>query len=310
MNLNSFADLGGRTWRTRRLVDSEVREWSAFNPSIALDDDGRWFGLFRSSNYVYDPWFGHVTLTCGSRVQNRLYFSELDAELRPQNLRQVHILNAPFPLVRGVEDAKLYERDGRWHFTAVVKEREHCPQPRVATFELLSPTEAKFVKLWSDVTDEAVEKNWMAASSNAEFEFVYGPTSVVVNDSVVQVRESSPEITRLRGTSNLVVLPDGGYLAVVHETWNVKGEPRYDQTSFSYRRGTFRVYSHRFARYSSRGVLTAMTDSFYFDLSGIEYASGLAIRDDEVYVAYGQKDLRSHAGVVPLAAVLSALKKV
>jgi hypothetical protein len=310
VNLNFFADLGGRTWQTRRLVDPEIREWSVFNPSIGLDDDGNWFGLFRSSNYVYSPWFGSIMLTCGIRVENRLYFSKLSADLKPEKLQLVEILDAPFPLVRGVEDAKLYKRGAQWYFTAVIKERAHCPQPRIATFELLSPTSARFLRLWDDVTDEAIEKNWMAASSNSEFEFVYGPTSVVVNDSVVQVRESRPEIAKLRGTSNLVDLHGGDYLAVVHETWDVKGEPRYDQTSFSYRRGTFRVYSHRFARYSSRGALTAMTDPFYFNLSGIEYASGLVIRNDEVYVAYGQKDLRSHAGVVPLAAVLSALKNV
>lgn len=309
VHLKSFKDLGGTTWKIRRLIDPDVKEWSAFNPSIAFKSDGTAIGLFRSSNYIYEPKFGSITVLQGNKVRNKIYFSELDENFKPKNLSLVEILGAPFPLIRGVEDAKLYFRAGNWYFTGVIKEADRSPNPRMATFELLSPNSAKFLKIW-DITKEPVEKNWMVPTSNEKFDFIYSSDSVVVNDEVIKVRDVEPLYKNLRGTANLIDLEGGDYLGILHETVHVKRGYQFDSSSFSYRQGVFRVYSHRFARYSANGVLTAISEPFYFDIEGIEFASGLAMKDKTVYVSYGQKDESSHVGSIRLDLVLDLLKEV
>lgn len=309
MPLKTFKELGGETWKVRRLVDPGVREWSAFNPSIGFNPDGTAIGLFRSSNYVFESKFGTISLLQGNRVQNRLYYSELDEDFKPKTLTCVNILGAPFPLIRGVEDAKLYYRDKEWYFTGVIKERDYSPKPRMATFKLLSPDSALFLRIW-DITNESVEKNWMVPSSNEKFDFIYNSTSVVVGDSIVKVRDVIPDYKNLRGTTNLIDLDDGGYLGILHQTKHVNHGYHFDANSFGYKQATFRVYSHRFARYSSGGVLTALSEPFYFDIEGIEFASGLATKDSYLYISYGQNDTSSHIAKIDTELALSMLKDV
>lgn len=309
MQLKTFKNLGGETWKIRRLIDPGVKEWSAFNPSVGFNSDGSAIGLFRSSNYMYDSKFGSIFVLQGNKVRNRVYFSELDQDFKPKKLSLVEILGAPFPIIRGVEDAKLYFRDGDWYFTGVVKEVDRSPHPRIATFKLLSPDSARFLRIW-DITKEPIEKNWMAPSSNELFDFIYSPTSVVIGDQVVKVRDIDPKYKNLRGTSNLADLDTGDYLAILHEAKHVKRSYEFDPQSFSYRQGVFRVYTHRFARYSADGVLVALTEPFYFDIEGIEFASGLALKEGTIYVSYGRKDESSHIGSIGLNLVLDLLKEV
>lgn len=309
VQIKTFKELGGKTWKIRRLVNPEVKEWSAFNPSIGFNSDGSAIGLFRSSNYVYEPNFGIISIVQGNKVQNKIYYSELDEEFKSKTMTCINILGVPFPLIRGVEDAKLYFRDEEWYFTGVIKEKDYSPNPRMATFKLLSPESAVFLRIW-DITEEPVEKNWMAPPSNEKFDFVYGPTSVVIGDSIVKVREIIDEYKNLRGTANLIDLDDGGYLGILHETKHVNHGYHFDPNSFSYKQAIFRVYNHRFARYSTDGVLIGLSEPFYFDIKGIEFASGLATKDGFLYISYGQNDISSHIAKIDKEIALGMLKDV
>jgi hypothetical protein len=309
MDLKTFKDLGGETWRVRRLISKDDPHWSAFNPSIGLNPDGSLIALFRSSNYVIDPNNGSIIIVQGNKVRNRLYFSPLDSEFKPVELTEIHIINSPFPLVRGVEDAKLYYRDSSWYFTGVIKESDYCPTPKLATFKLLSPNSAELLRIW-DLTAEITEKNWMAPRDNKNFDFIYGPTSVVKNNKIVEVRELSDSIRKIRGNTNLLDLPDGSYLSVVHETRGVRSAEYYDPKSFSVRSSVLREYSHRFAFYSSGGVLIKLSKQFCFESPGIEYAAGLILKDGYIYVSYGKKDIRSHVAKISMDLVLDMLEEV
>ena len=309
MDLKTFKDLGGETWRIRRLISKDDPHWSAFNPSIGINPDGSLVALFRSSNYVIDPNSGTITIVQGNKVRNKLYFSALTDEFKPVRLTEVQILNPPFPLVRGVEDAKLYYRKDSWYFTGVVKESSYCLEPKMATFKLLSSDSAQLVRIWN-ITTGIVEKNWMTASDDSQFDFVYGPNSVVKNEKIVVVRDINDEIKDIRGNTNLLKLSNGLYLSVVHEAVRRKTGEYYDPTSFGIKSGFSKEYSHKFALYSSSGVLVKLSDKFCFDSPGIEYAAGLILKDNYIYVSYGKKDIRSHVAKIDSNLVMNMLKEV
>jgi hypothetical protein len=309
MPLKTFKELGGETWKIRRLVSKDSQTWSAFNPSIGIEPDGSVVALIRSSNYVIHPFNGSILIVEGNKVQNKVYFSRLDENFKPISLNEVHISNSPFPLERGVEDAKLYYRDNNWYFTGVVKESVFCNYPKIATFKMTSPSSAEMVRLW-DITSGLVEKNWMVPPSNGKFDFIYGPNTIIKNDKVIEVRGMTDEIKKIRGTSNLLELGDGSYLAVVHEAVLIRTDFYYDATSFGYKQGFSKLYSHRFAMYSDEGVLIKMSDKFCFDIVGIEFGSGLIEKDGYFYVSYGQKDIRSHIAKIDKELALSMLKDV
>lgn len=307
MALKTFTELGGDTWKIRRFVDSAIKEWSAFNPSIGIEPDGSMIGLFRSSNYVYDPNSGKLTIVQGSGVQNRLYFSTLNEDFTPINLTLVDIVGSPFPIVRGVEDAKLYYRDNSWYFTGVIQEPGYMPKPRMATFKLISPTKARMLEIYN-ITDHPIEKNWMVASSNDHFDFIYDSVSTVKDGLIHNRRAVSPEINGLRGGPNLIELEGGTYLSVGHHTEFIRSGTYFDSSSFSIKRSLHRNYSHRFVLYSKNGTIIKISDKFCFVSSGIEFACGLAIKDGYVYVSYGKKDAQSWVAKIKLKLVLDMLK--
>ncbi len=309
VDLKTFKDLGGETWKIRRFVDPNIKEWSAFNPSIGQNPDGSLIGLFRSSNYLYDSVSGSLTITQGAGVKNKLYFSELNHDFTPIQLHQVEILGGSFPLVRGVEDAKLYYKNNCWYFTGVVQEPGYIPKPRMAIFKLVSSTSAEMLDIF-DITNRPVEKNWMVSYSNREFDFIYDSTSIVMNGQIIQVREPLEAVDELRGGPNLVELADGTYLSVLHHTEYVKSGYYMDSRTFSYKQGIHRKYTHRFALYSKNGVLLRISKEFCFNAKEIEFACGLLIKNEHAYISYGRKDLESWVAKIELKLILDMLEDI
>ena len=119
---STFEKLGGEIRYLRRLVDKEDKLWSAFNPSIGINPFKGYGITFRSSNYVILP-HGELATTYGNKIRNRVWFADLDDDLQLQNLRQIDFSQSGWDMHRGVEDAKLLSRDGKWMFTAVAMER-------------------------------------------------------------------------------------------------------------------------------------------------------------------------------------------
>lgn len=315
-NYPLFESFGGSVQKIRRLIDPQIKEWSATNPSIGYSPKGGLVMTFRSSNYIIKSDTGEYLVTTGNKIQNKVYFCELDRNFQIQNLRQVKFDSIPLAdddlkLTRGPEDAKLFWRNGHWHFTAVMKEPYGIPIPRLATF-MLKDDFAYFLDLngFANEDNKKAEKNWMAPYSyNENFDFVYGPTQIVKDRELITVRDQSDEIKGLRGGSNLWELSDGTYLAVAHRTY-IKKIEYFCSRRFGVVHGETRNYEHRFARYNQWGKLFQMSDPFQFISEGVEFAAGLVVLDDKVLVSFGREDVSSHLASIELSKVMEMLRDV
>jgi hypothetical protein len=317
MNTASFSDLGGNIWRIRRFADEADKRWSAFNPSIAYSPTEGYAVMFRSSNYFLNPGMGNAVPTIGSRIQNRLWIASLskDFEVIESTMREVKFIDPQVEFKRGVEDARLYWRDGGWEFSAGLIEGVSEMKPRLAVFRInsfkLDGETASLTTLLNDGELQKVEKNWMPTYEvNPNFDFIYGPNSVYRHGAgPVEVREMTPEISKLRGGSPLWRLDSGEYLSILHKCVT-KVVTRYNPRLFGVETVKIRSYIHCFAKYSYEGILTGVSDSFIFDEGGIEYSSGLVIHKEDVIVSYGKKDVASYLAKIKLSKVLEMIKDV
>lgn len=317
VNTPSFSDLGGEIWRIRRFADESDKRWSAFNPSIAYSPEQGYVVMFRSSNYFLDPKMGNAVPTIDSRIRNRLWIANLsdDFQVIESTMREVKFPDPEIEFKRGVEDARLYWRDGGWEFSAGLIEQISDMKPRLAVFRIntfkLDGEVGSFRTLLGDGELQKVEKNWMPTYEiNPNFDFIYGPNAIYKHGvGPIKVREMVPEISGLRGGSPLWLLDSNEYLTILHKCKTTL-VTRYNPRLFGVETVKVRSYVHCFAKYNYKGVLTGVSDEFIFDEGGIEYSSGLVVHNRDVIVSYGKKDVASYLGKIKLTKVLEMIKDV
>jgi hypothetical protein len=316
LNYPLFSSFGGSVKKVRRLIDPEVQTWSATNPSIAYSSEGGLVMAIRSSNYVLDPRTAEYTVTTGDKIKNKVYFCELNSDLGIENLREIKFDSIPLAdedlrVVRGAEDAKLFWRNGAWHFTAVMKEPYGIPIPRMAKF-IIKNDVAHFLDLNGFINEDnkKAEKNWMSPyNENPNFDYVYGPDKIVKDRELITVRDINEETSGLRGGSNLWDLGDETYLAIVHKTY-IKKTEYFSSRRFGVVQAEIRNYEHRFARYDNQGRLFQLSPPFQFIGPGVEFAAGLVVLGEQVVVSFGKNDMASYLASIELSTTMSILRDV
>jgi hypothetical protein len=301
--------LGGKILRLRRLVEPKNKYWSAFNPSIGHSPKLGYAMTIRSSNYIINLNTGSLDLTEGHDVCNKVWFCELDDNLNLINLRQIKF-QAPFSLKRGIEDAKLFWRDDSWWFTGVMLEKVHTEVARMSLFKYDHQLNvATFIEKFNGPDCTKPEKNWMLPyDKNPNFDFIYGPTSIVKNSVFIAQVNRNPEISKVRGNTNLLDLKNG-YLALVHSLYT-KNVVWKNPKTFSKQDGLQKFYTHQFAKFNYNGELTHISPEFQFEHNGIEFAAGIVEKGDDFIVSYGKDDLSSHLAIISKNTVLSSLKEL
>lgn len=307
----TIAKLGGSTRQIRRLVDPDIKTWSAFNPSIAYSPTEGYALTIRSSNYVIYLDTGYLEVTNQGEIKNQVWFAELDKDLNLKNLRQVEFAKSEYSLERGVEDAKLFWRDGSWYFTGIMMEKAHTPAARVALYKYDHENNlATLIKKYDGPEYAKPEKNWMAPYDvNPNFEYIYGPTAIIKDDTLINKFNSNKKLSGLRGNTNLHDLGDGTYLAVVHMLY-VKNVTYQSIRTFAVQAGKQKFYTHQFVRYNYSGEILSISPEFQFEINGIEFAAGLVEHKDNFVISYGVNDLSSHLATIPKSKVMSLLEEV
>ena len=302
-NAPTIHQLGGEIKNVRRLADPDIKEWSATNLSIGYHESTGYIGMLRSGNYVITT-AGKYQVVTGDIIRSKIYISELDPETyKLTNLRMLNVdkLIQGGTLRRGLEDPKLFYRDGAWHFTCVTMEKGHTEVARMAICRLSDDLNSivSFEK-FAGVDANKPEKNWMLSPEpNQYFDWIYGPTSTIKDNKMITYMNDNQEIASLRGNSNLYPLEDGTYLAVVHRlfTRTIMGN-------------THRFYVHHFAQYDKKGKMIALSRGFIFENRGIEFAAGLTTQGDNFLISYGSKDVSSHIAILPQELVLKSLLSI
>lgn len=296
----------------KRFAEEGTKNWSLFNPSIAQSPvDGSYVCAFRASNYVIMPDTGELRPTEGAKIKNRIYFSDITSDYKVANLRQINVSSDLVNTSRGMEDPKLFWRDGNWCLTAVMME-EHTPVARTAVCKLnKEATEITEIFVEAGVDASKPEKNWMLPDreNSKNFDYVYGPSAIVSGGSITFLRRDFPILSGLRGNSHLLELPDGTYLGVMHRLWTKKTYS-YAPHVFGMQPGLDKNYIHFFARFDRFGRLFQLSDPFQFMGRGIEFAAGLADHGDSYVISFGKQDVSSHLAIIRKDTVGEMLKDV
>jgi len=301
--------LGGHIVDLLRFPDVTDKEWGATNPSIGHNGKSVYAVTLRSSNYYIDkrgtyiPFFGEEFLS-------RVYFSELDRNWKPKKLRRIDFDGLEVSFGRGVEDAKLFYRDG-WFFTGVVLERDHTPSARMAVFEL-DTRKNKVVSYYKyPGRDHKVpEKNWMIPyETNPHFDLVYGPNQIVRGHEMQTWMTDNPDIYNLRGSSNLLPYEDDTYIGVMHRTYFNRTSP-YVSTTFATVQSTLRDYIHHFVRFDKYGYIIEMSEGFRFHSPGVEFCAGMIFKGNQAILSFGKNDVSSHLAFLDKSTIAGLLSPV
>lgn len=305
----NIRSLGGYIVDVRRLVDPNNKNWSAFNPSIAQHPRKGYAMTIRSSNYIVTE-RGEYKVVDGGLIKSQVWFSELDKDLKLKDLRKIDLSEVEPALSRGLEDAKLFVRDGKWMFSAVVLE-PNIPRARVALATLdARATKVVNLELFPSIDAGRVEKNWMIPSDeNPHFDFIYGPNQIVKGENMIAWMTDHPDISALRGGTNLLSTGDGNYLAVVHRMFG-KQDSFFQPETFGMVHTDRREYVHYFVKYDEKGIIRAMSPGFIFHKPGIEFAAGIVARKQELLISFGREDVSSHIAVMPYDTVMKLLEPV
>jgi hypothetical protein len=309
-NAPTIKQLGGSVVDLLRNVERSRPSWSAFNPSIGYQNKKGMAIAIRSSNFIINSAKSYQLLE-GNSFKSQVWFSELDNNLKLRNLRKIDFdgLESEFP--RGFEDPKLFWRDSSWNFTCVVTEGDHPGVARTAVAKL----DSKAVKVIDFVQYPGPEpmrpeKNWMAPyQQNPHFDFVYGPNATIKNNRLTSYMTDKPELSMLRGSTNLHLLGNDTYLAVLHK--------KYSQVARGVSPATFGTvqtqdmhYFHYFAQYDYKGNIIGLSRPFQFYKSGVEFAAGLIMREKDFLISFGREDVSSHIAVLPVKTVLESLQPI
>ena len=289
---DSLREYKASSKRLFRFVDKNDKNWSAFNPSIAKNPAGEIAMVVRSSNYLLGPIQKYSTLTTGVDIMNRVWFAEMDDELQITDMYQLEVVGE-LSFTRGVEDGRLFWRDGGWYMTGIILEKEHTRFARVGLFRLdLEKRQAVFLEKYdSEEFGKKPEKNWGMVANKAvkEFDFIYGP-DVIYKDGKTKKLPKSKNYPGLRGNTQLIPWEDG-YLAVNHYMRMQTNKKMYfNPVTFASEWMDFRHYYHLFVKYDKAGRIVAMSDEFIFNVTGVEFATGIIEHNGKVIVTYGHND--------------------
>lgn len=292
-----------------RFVDKD-KNWSAFNPSIAKNPAGEIAMAVRSSNYLLGPIQKYSTLTTGVDIMNRVWFAELDDKLQITDMYELEVVGE-LSFIRGVEDARLFWRDDSWYMTGIILEKEHTRFARVGLFKIdLEKRQALFLKKYeSEEFGKKPEKNWgmVATGEVKEFDFIYGP-NVIYKDGKTKKLPKSKEYPKLRGNTQLIPWEDG-YLAVNHYMRMQTNKKMYfNPVTFGTEWMDFRHYYHVFVKYDKAGRIVAISDEFVFNVTGVEFASGILEHDGKIVITYGHNDAEGWMATLDVETVRSMLR--
>ena len=290
--LNSLREYNASSKRLFRFVDREDKNWSAFNPSIAKNPAGEIAMVVRSSNYLLGPIQKYSSLTIGVDIMNRVWFAEMSDELQVIEMYELDVVGE-LSFTRGVEDGRLFWRDGGWYMTGIILEKEHTRVARVGLFRIdLDKRQAVFLEKYdSEEFGKKPEKNWGMVANEAvkEFDFIYGPDVIYKNGKTKKLPKAK-DYPHLRGNTQLIPWEDG-YLAVNHYMRMVTNKKMYfNPVTFESQWMDFRHYYHVFVKYDKAGRIVAMSDEFVFNVTGVEFAAGIIEHNGKVVVTYGHND--------------------
>jgi len=264
--------------RRIRLPDPERIDRRAMNPSIAAHPDGGFFCIVRHVNYEY--LHGDYRQLDGGeviRTDNVLLRLNEDLDIEWSSAIDDSMLcgHAELFPVLGLEDARLFLRDGDWWMSGTCREHRVDGRCQIVMCKIEIDSLHR-VRVDSSfqlpfLSTHGHEKNWMPVVG-PEHEWVWGVRPTVrcrfdsLTNSLVPTRSTKGDLS-IRGGSQVVQFREG-WLAVVHDV-EIRNEAR--------------MYRHRFVRWDAQWNLACVSVPFRLgdDEFGLEFCAGLVVLDNE-----------------------------
>ena len=291
------------TWKG--IAFSPPKDYVALNPSIAWHRN-KLKGVVRTVNYRIDEEGRYLIRgtdgTCNSTnpIHTRNFLVEFDDDLNGVIGSEAEIripIDMPkpaFDLVIGFEDCRLYSVGSEKWISATVREltaEGACEHVRAKIIDY-TPLQGEPFTILENMTRmkrRGHEKNWMPIA-HTDHHFMYRADEVVDGaGESIQKYDASIDVGNLAGGSQVIAVKDG-FLAVMHEAAQIPGRPT-------------RWYSHRFVAFDKDLKIKKVTPPFYLNEKGIEYVSGLALKDDKLILSYGFKDCEARIATVSVKEV-------
>jgi tetratricopeptide (TPR) repeat protein len=208
--------------------------------------------------------------------------------------------------VQGLEDARvLVLNNGKLVFSCTSLEVSPDNLPRICWCILDEDKEScrttSFTRI-SGHDDDIVQKNWLPFVQNNEVYFIYGyhPFTILkFNQAKCKVEVHKQFVLPVgssawRGSSGPVLVPNIGYILLIHEVCDLK-EGRH--------------YMHRFIIFDETfSKSMSMSNLFYFKHgSGVEMATGMVYNDGKLYISFGVEDSSAYLASISVEHVMKFL---
>lgn len=275
-----------------------------FNPSVFVDGDKIYFNVRHCQYTLYHaemndlehPWGpliyfnpdNDMTLTTTN------YFGELNDDMSMKYYCRVDTslldINPVWQFV-GLEDARIVKWDGKIYLCGVRRDVKDNGEGRMELSELqISDSGVKEVSRFRipapGLDNSYCEKNWMPILDRP-YHFVKWSNPVEI--AKADINKKTCETVFLgdrayfdwdqRGGSQMIPFEDG-YLCLTHEM-------RLERSEAGRKDGD---YKHRFIYWDKNWNLIAASQRFSFLGAKIEFACGLAIKGNDMYMSFGFQD--------------------
>jgi hypothetical protein len=185
------------------------------------------------------------------------------------------------PAEQGIEDIRLFIlKDELWGIGAGISVGAKGREIKQIIFKLKDNVIVEFLVLESPY-EEVYEKNWIPFVLNNELYVIYRYTPIEVykikNNKMILIVGNRQETNDfvIRGSTPLININDN-YVGLVHL------EPiKYNNKLY---------YEHKFIQLNSSFQLLDLSESFYIQKKGIEFACGFVYDNNELIISYGVSD--------------------
>lgn len=262
--------------------------YESSTPSVAVVG-GKLQCVVRAVNYDFDQdriWFTPKDGTGIIRTRN--FLCDLDGDsLEVTSSREIGDVTGDQRFdgkIKGVEDCRLFECDGKRWISGTVYDRNPTDHREYFLASLDESGDVDRMLVNRSIEPGLIQKNWMPVAGTRKFVYRCGPCIVLdwsgdQPQAISGSTQDNANLSLFRGSSQLVRWLDG-WVAVVHEASRAGGLH----------------YLHRFVRFGPELTVTGISDPFFFRQRGTEYCCGLARWRGKFLVSFSVKERESWIG--------------
>lgn len=257
-----------------------------YNPSLCWHE-GKLLISIRSSTWTRDYHGAKATML--GPLHTDVMLGELDPEtLEVKDLRKLKYAGKIHPFIQdiGMEDARIFVRDGQVHAIGVCMSKDDRRGESVhIAHGIVEGDKLVFKELLTKPHPERIEKNWTPPEVPSHlFDYIYSPTQTI-KDGVLS--GSLEYHGRTHGGSQALPWGDG-WISFVHKIHKLHHE--WDG---------FHQYVNYAMKYDRNGRATDISQGFlFFGDNQVEFISGAVKLDDKLLVSMGVGDTHCALAVI------------